>query len=110
MITITISGPTGSGKSFKLQDKIDAVMKEHGRDYKIVLIEGNGVHHELSQDKPKYAVETLFTYGWENCWQEESGGPTFFDTRQEAQDEINDVVMSNFSYYPDDFRIVEVES
>lgn len=41
----------------------------------------------------RYAVETEFTYGWENCWTEDGDEtkPATFSTRDEAQAEIDDV-------------------
>lgn len=56
-----------------------------------------------------YIVETLFTYGWENCWTEDDK-PMTFDTREEAQAEIDDIIESGLDYNQNDFRIIEVES
>lgn len=37
-----------------------------------------------------FIVETLFTYGWENCWTREDGEPITFPTHQEAQQELDE--------------------
>lgn len=60
-----------------------------------------------------YEVQTLFTYGWENCWTEcDTGTPLQFDTREAAQAEIDDVLTegeaAGMDYSADDFRIIEV--
>lgn len=66
----------------------------------------------------KYAVETLFTYGWENCWLDANESLTFFDTREDAERAIKehisdciDAVEEGFledSPDPSEFRVVEV--
>lgn len=34
----------------------------------------------------RYAVETLFTYGWENCWMDDNGKPLTFARYDEAEE------------------------
>lgn len=46
-----------------------------------------------------FIVETLFTYGWENCWAEEDGTPITFPTRQEAKQELDDHLKSCLDDY-----------
>lgn len=69
----------------------------------------------------RYAVETRF-YGehWENCWRGDDGEPISFGTRAEAQAEIDALVLQTAeavaagdmlsAYFPDEFRIVKVQS
>lgn len=66
----------------------------------------------------KYAVETLFTYGWENCWREEDGSLTLFETREDAEQAVKDLITDCINAVeggdmedspdPSEFRVVEV--
>src|ERR1700728_5246549 len=66
----------------------------------------------------KYAVETLFINTWENCWKDDVGNPTLFDSREEAEEEIKDHITDCINAVeggdmedspdPGDFRVVAV--
>ena len=66
----------------------------------------------------KYAVETLFTYGWENCWQDETGKPEHFETYDEAEQSMKDHIIDCINAVedghmedspdPSELRVVEV--
>lgn len=76
----------------------------------------------ITQHPParRYAVQTRF-FGdhWANCWTDENGNPVTFATRREAQAEIDGIIEDTSvadsegdllsAYFPDDFRIVEVQ-
>jgi hypothetical protein len=66
----------------------------------------------------KYVIETdTFVTGWVNCSTDEDGYPLAFDTREEAQAEL-DLHLAELrqaykekhidSYNPEDYRITEV--
>jgi hypothetical protein len=65
-----------------------------------------------------YAVETLFTYGWENCWTDDGGEPltfaTYEDAEQAMKDHIIDCINAVESGYmedspdPTDLRVVAI--
>lgn len=71
--------------------------------------------------RPRYEVQTRF-YGdcWENCWLDEHGNPITYATRAEARAAIADIVADTAhavaaghlldAYFPDEFRIVKVQS
>ena len=40
----------------------------------------------------KYEVQTKFTYGFENVWHDEDGKLEYFDSYQEAEKEIKELV------------------
>ena len=42
----------------------------------------------------KYAIQTLFTYGWDYTGYEDDGERLLFDTEQEAQEDLNDLLMA----------------
>jgi hypothetical protein len=44
-------------------------------------------------NRMKYAVETLFINTWQNCWNDGSGKPVLFDTRDEAEEAIKDHII-----------------
>jgi hypothetical protein len=66
----------------------------------------------------KYAVETLFINVWENCWRNADDSLTFFDTREDAEQEIKDHITDCINAVegghmedspdPSEFRVVEV--
>lgn len=67
----------------------------------------------------KFEVQTLFSYGWDNCWTDEDGQLVYFDSAADAQHEIDELIsdvkaaveggdMSD-EYDPEDYRIMEVE-
>lgn len=74
----------------------------------------------MSNGLPHFIVETRF-FGdyWENCWTDENGLPSVFATSAEAHAEIMDIIESTeaavsagdmlSAFFPDDFRIVEVD-
>ena len=39
-----------------------------------------------------YEVQTKFVYGWENCWKDDDEKEIFFDTKEEANEEIKNLV------------------
>ena len=41
----------------------------------------------------RYAVETLFTYGWENCWMDGNGKSLTFATHEEAEQAMKDHII-----------------
>lgn len=41
----------------------------------------------------RYAVEILFTHGWENCWTKENGEPVTFATYEQAEQEMKDHII-----------------
>jgi hypothetical protein len=59
----------------------------------------------------KFEVQTHMFGGWENCWAVD-GEPEYFDTEQEALDEIDeffaDLQRAGMSHHydPDDYRVV----
>lgn len=63
-----------------------------------------------------FAVETLFVFGWENCWREsgEDGTyrPMLFPTREAAEAELKETLEtardSGMQFDPADYRIVTV--
>ena len=67
----------------------------------------------------KYLVKTqLFNGEWEDCWTDGDGNPLRFDSPQEAQDEIDELIsgvaeavkdgdMSD-EYDPNDYKIFSV--
>ena len=66
----------------------------------------------------KYVIETdTFVTGWVNCSTDEDGYPLAFDTREQAQEELN-LHLAELrqaykekhidSYNPEDYRITEV--
>lgn len=69
----------------------------------------------------RYEVQTRF-YGdhWENCWLDEGGNPITYETRAEARAAIADILADTAqavaaghlldAYFPDEFRIVKVQS
>ena len=44
----------------------------------------------------KYAIQTLFTYGWDYTGAED-GERLLFDTKQEAQEDLNQFLLSLFA-------------
>jgi len=38
----------------------------------------------------RYVVQTRFTFGWANCWTDDSGNPLTFATYDEAEQEMKD--------------------
>tara|TARA_R110001583_G_scaffold187875_1_gene349459 strand:- start:286 stop:537 length:252 start_codon:yes stop_codon:yes gene_type:complete len=44
----------------------------------------------------KYAIQTLFTYGWDYTGAED-GERLLFDTKQEAQEDLNEFLLSLFA-------------
>ena len=57
-----------------------------------------------------FEVQTLFTYGWENCWTEDDV-LLQFNTREEAQAALDDLFNSvkHLDYSKSDYRIVETK-
>jgi len=55
-----------------------------------------------------YVVQHDFLYGWDNAGWSDDGKPLRFETREEAQKEINDLCQQ-MKYNPEDYRIVEVK-
>jgi hypothetical protein len=62
----------------------------------------------------KYAVETRFAHGFENCWTHNDETLITFDSREEAQDELDCYLFSLAAehedgliedYNPEDYRI-----
>jgi len=45
----------------------------------------------------RYAVETLFTYGWENCWTDDNGKPLTFARYEAEEARKNHIIDWNFS-------------
>lgn len=62
--------------------------------------------YQKTLSKPVYIVETRFINTWENVWTEDDK-PLFFSSIEEAQLEIDDLVMHQ-DYSIDDYRIVEI--
>ena len=66
----------------------------------------------------KYEVQTEFLYGWENVWTDEHGNPTVYNTKEEAQAELDDFIadteldhrlgLLEEPYDVEQYRIVEV--
>lgn len=60
-----------------------------------------------------FVVQTKTLGGWENCWTETlpdgTERPVRFETKEEAQREIDDLI-EEMEYDPDDYRIVEENS
>ena len=63
----------------------------------------------------KYEVQTKFTYGFENVWNDENGKPVYFNTRKEAQEELkknvddwNNDKNTTSKYYYSDYRVMKV--
>lgn len=58
-----------------------------------------------------YMVEHEYYYGWDDaCWTLHQGRdvkPWRFDTREEAQEEIN-ALCRDMGYEPESYRVVEV--
>jgi hypothetical protein len=66
----------------------------------------------------KFEVQTEFLYGWENVWTDEYGNPTIYNTREEAQKELEEFIACTVvdfqngdleePYDMEQYRIVEV--
>ena len=60
----------------------------------------------------KYEVQTRFGDNWENVWHDDTTTLTYFDTVEEAQEEINDLIeemeLVGMDYDRDDYRIMSV--
>jgi|TARA_Y100001972_G_scaffold35695_1_gene44084 hypothetical protein len=63
----------------------------------------------------KYEVQTKFTYGFENVWNDENGNPIYFNTKKEAQEELkknvddwNNDKHTTTKYYYSDYRVMKV--
>ena len=63
----------------------------------------------------KYEVQTKFTYGFENVWHDEDGKLEYFDSYQEAEKEIKELVddwnydpNTTSKYYYNDYRVRRV--
>lgn len=59
--------------------------------------------------KPRrYIVETLMSYGWDSVWSDDDGNAPTFATREEAQAEIDDHIMTQceMNMTVDELRIV----
>ena len=57
----------------------------------------------------QFKVELYIGYNWGDAgWTDDGGIPTRFATREEAQEEIDDVCHL-MGYNRDDYRVVEVE-
>ena len=74
-----------------------------------------------SPSKEYFEVETLFSYGWENCWEEEVNNdeyqPQQFRTQQQAKDAIDSFFADlrrarmDHNYDRNEYRVVrKVES
>ena len=69
--------------------------------------------------KKVYEIQTRFTYGWENAHHDEDERLIYYDTKEAAHKEIDDLIestveavaMGNMTepYDPDDYQVVEVE-
>ncbi len=64
----------------------------------------------------KYEVQTKFTYGFENVWHDEDGKLEYFDSYQEAEKEIKELVddwnkhcEKECEYEYEDYRVMEVK-
>ena len=60
----------------------------------------------------KYEVQTLFVYGWENCWTEDDGSgdkPWTFATREEAEEALCQFFKMGGDINRRQYRIVEVK-
>jgi len=55
-----------------------------------------------------YMVETRMGKIWENIWLEDDK-PLFFETKAQAQSEIDDLLALMPDYSPEDYRIVRLE-
>jgi len=55
-----------------------------------------------------YEVQTRMVNTWENCWMEDDK-PLTFETKAQAQSEIDDLLALMPDYSPDDYRIVHLE-
>ena len=53
----------------------------------------------------KYVIEHNFSYGWDLLKDQEVN---VYDTRAEAQDSIDELVINLCSYHPEDYRIKKV--
>lgn len=54
-----------------------------------------------------WKVEHQFSYGWDDAgWHDDDDQPARFETRSEAQDEI-DLLVRCMSYDPAEYRIVK---
>ena len=55
-------------------------------------------------------VECNYSHGWDNAEWNEDGEPWLFDSKEEAQAEINDLCSHMKDYDSEDYRVVEVNT
>jgi hypothetical protein len=90
-----------------LQDKGDAEFRStrEGRAYWRAVTEKKDI--TTKRKTPKYRVEMLFAYGWDDAGWSHDDSPWRFDSVEEAQAEIDDFCRTfHFMHSQSDFRVV----